>query len=81
MLRFVNHLSRGGLSVDQLLLIAYRRGGRWVLLNEQARELGQYSQEDEIIRAAESRLHRSSRGGALLLETREGWREQILAVA
>jgi hypothetical protein len=67
--------------VEQLLLIAYKRGGRWVLLNDQARELGQYSQEDEIIRAAESRLQGASKPGALLLETRDGWREQVLALA
>ncbi|HEX2560685.1 hypothetical protein [Phenylobacterium sp.] len=67
--------------MDQLLLIAYKRGGRWVLLNEQARELGHYSREDEIIQAAESRLQSARKSGALLLETREGWREQVLAVA
>jgi hypothetical protein len=67
--------------VDQLLLIAYKRGSRWVLLNEQAMELGQYSAEDEIIDAAASRLQRIHRAGALLLETREGWREQALAPA
>lgn len=67
--------------MDQLLLIAYKRGSRWVLLNEQARELGQYSQEDEIIKAAESRLQGARKSGALLLETREGWREQVLAFA
>jgi hypothetical protein len=67
--------------VDQLLLIAYKRGSRWVLLNEQAIELGQYSAESEIIKAAESRLQRIRRAGALLLETREGWREQALTPA
>jgi hypothetical protein len=67
--------------VDQLLLIAYRRGSRWVLLNEQAIELGQYSAEDEIIKAAELRLQKIRRAGALLLQTREGWREQVLAAA
>lgn len=67
--------------MDQLLLIAYKRGSRWVLLNEQARELGEYCEEDDIIRAAESRLHGAHRSGALLMETREGWREQLLASA
>ncbi|MFC3079100.1 hypothetical protein ACFODL_13460 [Phenylobacterium terrae] len=67
--------------MDQLLLIAYKRGSRWVLLNDQARELGHYSREDEIIKAAESRLQGARRPGALLLETREGWREQVLEVA
>jgi hypothetical protein len=67
--------------VDQLLLIAYRRGSRWVLLNEQAVELGQYTAEDEIIQAAESRLQRIRRAGALLLQTRDGWREQALEPA
>ena len=67
--------------MDHLLLIAYRRGSRWVLLNDQARELGQYSQEDEIIKAAESRLQSARKAGSLLLETREGWREQVLEFA
>lgn len=67
--------------MDHLLLIAYRRGSRWVLLNDQARELGQYSQEDEIIKAAESRLQGARKPGSLLLETLEGWREQELALA
>lgn len=67
--------------MDQLLLIAYKRGSRWVLLNEQAVELGQYSAEDEIIQAAESRLQRIRRAGALLLQTRDGWREQALVPA
>ncbi len=67
--------------MDQLLLIAYRRGSRWVLLNEQAVELGQYTAEDEIIQAAESRLQRIRRAGALLLQTRDGWREQALEPA
>jgi hypothetical protein len=67
--------------VDQLLLIAYKRGSRWILLNEQARELGEYSREDEIIRAAESRLQSAHKTGALLMETRQGWREQVLEVA
>lgn len=67
--------------MDQLLLIAYRRGTHWVLLNEQAIELGHYSAEAEIIEAAETRLQRVRKAGALLLETREGWREQVLAVA
>lgn len=67
--------------MDQLLLIAYKRGSRWVLLNEQAMELGQYTREDEIIEAAESRLQSIRRAGALLLETREGWREEVMALA
>lgn len=67
--------------MDPLLLIAYRRGNCWVLLNEQARELGQFSEEEEIIRAAESRAHGAHRTGALLLETGQGWREQMLEVA
>ncbi|MET0294667.1 MAG: hypothetical protein ABW042_06575 [Phenylobacterium sp.] len=67
--------------MDALLLIAYRRGSRWVLLNEQAMELGQYTAEDEIIRAAENRLQRARRAGSLLLQTREGWREQVLEAA
>lgn len=67
--------------MDHLLLIAYKRGSCWVLLNDQARELGQYTQEDEIIRAAESRLQGARKPGSLLLETREGWREQVLELA
>ncbi|HEY9217985.1 MAG TPA: hypothetical protein VIO94_08050 [Phenylobacterium sp.] len=67
--------------MDQLLLIAYRRGSRWVLLTEEARELGHYSLESEIISAAQSRLQKVRRDGALLLETREGWQEHELALA
>lgn len=66
--------------MDQLLLIGYRRSGRWILLNDRAVELGDYPAESEIIAAATERLQRLRREGSLLIETRDGWRETPLPV-
>jgi len=66
--------------MDQLLLIGYRRSGRWVLLNDRAIELGDYPAESAIIEAATERLQRLRREGSLLIETGDGWRETPLPV-